>query len=149
MGIAPDPKLVDLARTLFREVSGRPGVEGAAFIGALARNMYAAPRATEDVDIAVVLRDAAAYESVVEGLKRLGYCLKNETGEQGGEYPSLAQFDRSGGAREGGQHRLGPGAALRRRIRIRRTCSMGLGVGAANSPGAETMSVAGRPRRGL
>lgn len=93
MGIAPDPKLVDLAWKLFREVSGRPGVEGAAFIGALARNMYATPRATDDVDIAVVLRDAAAYESLVEGLKRLGYFLKNETGEQGGEYPSLAQFD--------------------------------------------------------
>lgn len=69
MGIGPDRRLVKLMRELFREVSEQPGVEGAALVGALARNVYAAPRATSDVDIGLLLRDAE------------------------GSFPSLAQFD--------------------------------------------------------
>ena len=46
MGLGPDPLLVQLAEEVFRELERTPGVEGLAFIGALARNMYAAPRAT-------------------------------------------------------------------------------------------------------
>jgi hypothetical protein len=93
MGIGPDRRLVELARELFREVSEQPGVEGAALVGALARNVYAAPRATSDVDIGLLLRDADAYEAVVAGLQKRGYWVQGEYGDEEGSFPSLAQFD--------------------------------------------------------
>ena len=56
----PDPELVALARRLFRVLGDTEGVQ-VALIGALARNLYAAPRATEDIDFAMIVDGKGAY----------------------------------------------------------------------------------------
>jgi predicted nucleotidyltransferase len=93
MGLGPDPLLVKIAEEIFRELERTPGVEQLAFVGALARNMYAAPRATGDVDISIRLQDEAAYQRVVKRLARLKYQLHQEPGPAGGVLPDSAHFD--------------------------------------------------------
>ena len=93
MGIQPDPQLVVVSRKLFRELEAQPGVDGVALVGALARNLYAAPRATGDVDLAIALQDGEAYRAILKALETQGFALKGETQEPGSEYPSLAQLD--------------------------------------------------------
>lgn len=93
MGVEPDPALVTVSRKVVRAIEGQLGVEGVAVIGALARNLYAAPRATGDVDLAVALRDGEAYKRVVQALVGLGFVDRGATQDYGDAYPALAHFD--------------------------------------------------------
>ena len=55
--------------------------------------MYAAPRATGDVDLSIRLKDEAAYQRVVKRLARLKYQLHQEPRPGGGVLPDSAHFD--------------------------------------------------------
>lgn len=72
---------------------------GAAFmiIGGCARNVYAVPRATRDVDLAVAA-DAAQYETLVRALSRAGFAQSTMVNETADAIPDvLLVNDGSGG----------------------------------------------------
>ncbi len=90
--VRPDPELVSLARRLFRVLGGTEGVQ-VALIGALARNLYAAPRATEDIDFAMIVDGKAAYAACADRLAEMGFALRQEKGDPPEQYPSIAVFE--------------------------------------------------------
>lgn len=70
-----------------------------ALIGACARNVYAPPRATRDLDLAVVA-DAAQYTRLRDELRAAGFARITETrAEPGAELPNVALFSDKGAAR--------------------------------------------------
>ena len=90
--VRPDPELVSLARRLFKVLGDTEGVQ-VALIGALARNLYAAPRATEDIDFAMVVRNEAAYAACVDRLAEMGFAVRQQKGDPPEQYPSIAVFE--------------------------------------------------------
>lgn len=69
-----------------------------AVIGGCARNAYAEPRATKDVDF-VVAADAESYNAVVEALGARGFGVASAVGAPGEMVPDLALYRDANGRR--------------------------------------------------
>ena len=69
-----------------------------AVIGGCARNAYAEPRATRDVDF-VVAGDAADYASVVDALAARGFTRANTVGDEDDPVPDLVFYRDASGRR--------------------------------------------------
>jgi hypothetical protein len=78
-----------------RILSTTPGVK-AALAGAGARNVYAEPRNTGDLDYAVVLDDDERYQNLLQRLRSAGFELRTEQSDPPERYPSLAVLERAG-----------------------------------------------------
>jgi len=83
--------LIDANRIL----SSAPGVK-AALAGAGARNVYAEPRNTGDLDYAVVLDDEQCYQDLLRRLRATGFELRTEQSDPPEQYPSLVVLERAG-----------------------------------------------------
>lgn len=78
-----------------RILSSTPGVK-AALAGAGARNVYAEPRNTGDLDYAVVLDDDERYQDLLRRLRATGFELRTEQSDPPERYPSLVVLERAG-----------------------------------------------------
>ncbi len=78
-----------------RILSTTPGVK-AALAGAGARNVYAEPRNTGDLDYAVVLDDDERYQNLLRRLRSAGFELRMEQSDPPEQYP-VPRGSRKGG----------------------------------------------------
>lgn len=88
----------DIRETLLeanRILSDTPGIQ-AALAGGGARNVYAEPRNTGDVDYAVVVDDEDRYKDLLRRLETSGFVLRTEQSDPPEHYPSVVILERAG-----------------------------------------------------
>lgn len=91
--MTPDPLALLAAAVQACEEVGA----GYALIGALARNVWAPPRATADVDLAVAV-EAASYASLLAALERRGVALKRTVvADPGASVPDVVLLESATG----------------------------------------------------
>ncbi|MCW5892863.1 MAG: hypothetical protein KIT14_20310 [bacterium] len=68
-----------------------------AVIGAVARNAWATPRATADLDLAAIVPDRAACDRLVAALAARGIAVRRTAGDAADDVPDLLRLERPTG----------------------------------------------------
>ncbi|HEV7731153.1 MAG TPA: hypothetical protein VGR62_03280 [Candidatus Binatia bacterium] len=91
--------MVDDPFALLREAGAACREAGVAYavIGAVARNAWASPRATADLDLAALIANRAVCDRLVAGLSNRGVVVVQLAGGEGDEPPDLLRLEQPAG----------------------------------------------------